>query len=78
MLRAMQQAGDRQKTLAEHGAQPSDDRLTMQVVDIGRFREVEGTDGQVHYFPQTSELEELRRTAGLSTNFLAITGRLLR
>jgi hypothetical protein len=53
VLRAMQQAGDRQKTLAAHGAQLSDDRLTMQVVDIGRFRGVEGTDGQVHYFPQT-------------------------
>jgi type IV secretory pathway VirD2 relaxase len=84
VLRAMQQAGDRQKTLAAHGAQLSDDRLTMQVVDILGFREVEGrvvaygenkrytlvegTDGQVHYFPQTSELEELRRTGGLSSN----------
>jgi hypothetical protein len=87
VLRTMQQAGDRQKTLAAHGAQISDDRLTMQVVDIRRFGEVEGrvvahgenesgkrytlvegTDGQVHYFPQTSELEQLRRTGGLSSN----------
>lgn len=87
VLRAMQQAGDRQKTLAAHGASLSDDRLTMQVVDPRRFRVldgrvvghgeeesgkrytlVEGTDGQVHYFTQTTELEELRRSGGLRPN----------
>ena len=42
VLRAMQRAADRQKTLAAHGVPISDDRLPTDVLDIQRFTSVEG------------------------------------
>jgi hypothetical protein len=42
VLRAMQHATDRQKTLAVHGALLSDQRLPLQVTSPAGFRELEG------------------------------------
>ncbi len=41
-LRAMQRSADRQKTLAEHGALLSDDRLPMTTLDIRDLTSIEG------------------------------------
>src|SRR5271166_1627643 len=42
VLRAMQRAADRQKTLAAHGVPISDDRLPIDVLDARTFTVVEG------------------------------------
>lgn len=42
VLRAMQRAADRQKTLAAHGALISDDRLPIEVLDLYQSKTVEG------------------------------------
>jgi hypothetical protein len=42
VLRAMQRAGDRQKTLAAHGVPLSDERLQIEVFDFERTDAVEG------------------------------------
>ena len=42
VLKAMQRAADRQKTLATHGAAISDVRLPLEVLDIGTVAAVEG------------------------------------
>jgi len=42
ILRAMQRAADRQKTLAAHGVPISDDRLPIQVLDISTVTGIEG------------------------------------
>lgn len=42
ILRAMQRAADRQKTLAAHGVPISDDRLPIEALDRARFSAVEG------------------------------------
>jgi hypothetical protein len=40
--RAMQRSGDRQKTLAAHGAPVSDERLPLEVLDFRRLTTLEG------------------------------------
>src|SRR5205085_10672109 len=42
VLRAMQHAGDRQKTLAVHGVVVSDERLPIEVLDFQKTRSIEG------------------------------------
>ncbi len=42
VLRAMQKATDRQRTLAAHGALMSDERLQIEVLDPNQFTSVEG------------------------------------
>jgi type IV secretory pathway VirD2 relaxase len=42
ILRALQRSGDRQKTLAAHGALMSDERLPLEVLDIRRLTVLEG------------------------------------
>jgi type IV secretory pathway VirD2 relaxase len=42
VLRAMQRAGDRQKLLAAHGVMVSDERLPIEVLDLGKTDSVEG------------------------------------
>ncbi|MGA2746779.1 MAG: DUF3363 domain-containing protein [Candidatus Sulfotelmatobacter sp.] len=42
VLRAMQRAGDRQKTMAAHGVPMSDGRLPIEILDIRRLTAVEG------------------------------------
>ena len=42
VLRAMQRAADRQKTLAKHGALLSDERLPLEVLDLAQMTRVEG------------------------------------
>jgi type IV secretory pathway VirD2 relaxase len=42
VLRAMQRASDRQRTLAAHGALLSDERLPFQVTSLAAFNELEG------------------------------------
>ncbi len=42
VLRAMQRAADRQKTLAAHGALMSDERLPLEVLDLSQLSTVEG------------------------------------
>jgi hypothetical protein len=42
VLRAMQRSGDRQKTLAAHGALRSDERLPLEVHDFRRLTTLEG------------------------------------
>jgi type IV secretory pathway VirD2 relaxase len=42
VLRAMQRAADRQKTLAAHGVPISDDRLPIQVLDLRKIELVQG------------------------------------
>jgi type IV secretory pathway VirD2 relaxase len=42
VLRAMQRSGDRQKTLAAHGALMSDERLPLAVLDLRSLTTVEG------------------------------------
>ncbi len=42
VLRAMQRAADRQKTLAAHGVPISDDRLPIEVLDLNAFTSAEG------------------------------------
>jgi type IV secretory pathway VirD2 relaxase len=42
ILRAMQRAADRQKTLAAHGVPISDDRLPIEALDMAGFTAVEG------------------------------------
>src|ERR1039458_6954686 len=42
ILRALQRSGDRQKTLAAHGALMSDERLPLEVLDIRRLPVLEG------------------------------------
>jgi hypothetical protein len=42
VLRAMQRSGDRQKTLAAHGALVSDERLPLEVLDLRRLTTLEG------------------------------------
>ena len=42
VLRTMQQAADRQKTLSAHGALMSDERLPIEVLDLSRMTTVEG------------------------------------
>jgi len=42
VLRTLQQSGDRQKTLAAHGALLSDNRLPLQVTNLRQLQRVEG------------------------------------
>jgi type IV secretory pathway VirD2 relaxase len=42
VLRAMQRSGDRQKTLAAHGALMSDERLPLEVLDLRSLTTLEG------------------------------------
>jgi hypothetical protein len=42
VLRAMQRAADRQKTLAAHGVPISDNRLPIEVLDLNAFTSAEG------------------------------------
>jgi type IV secretory pathway VirD2 relaxase len=42
VLRAMQRVGDRQKVLAAHGVLISDERLTMQALELRRMNSIEG------------------------------------
>ena len=42
ILRAMQRTTDRQKTLAAHGVVMSDERLTIEVLDLAKMTAVEG------------------------------------
>jgi hypothetical protein len=42
VLRTLQQSGDRQKTLAAHGALLSDTRLPLQVTNLRQLQRVEG------------------------------------
>jgi hypothetical protein len=42
ILRAMQKAQDRQKTLARHGVLPSDPRLQVQLTSLNEIRHLEG------------------------------------
>jgi type IV secretory pathway VirD2 relaxase/predicted DNA-binding transcriptional regulator len=42
VLRAMQRSGDRQKTLAAHGALMSDERLPLEVLDLRNLTTLEG------------------------------------
>jgi hypothetical protein len=42
VLRAMQRANDRQKTMAAHGALVSDERLPLVTLDLKRLHSVEG------------------------------------
>ncbi len=42
VLRAMQRAGDRQRVLAAHGVVVSDERLPIEMLDLGKMDSVEG------------------------------------